>query len=60
MNDLTYKKERTWAFLHSSATSSKAQQHPRIYKYFPPDWRDLGKAGKHVYVKYDDKNGLRG
>ncbi len=58
MNDLIYKKNRIWAFLHSSAASSKAQQHPRLYKYFHPDWRNLGRVGKHVYVKYDDKNGF--
>jgi len=33
-------------------------QHPRVHKYLPPEWRDLGKVGKRVFVVYTEKNGF--
>jgi hypothetical protein len=52
--------EREWAFFHSSEKSSIRQQQTRIYKFLPPEVRDLGKRGKRTNVCYTVKNGFSG
>lgn len=58
MQDLVTRPRREWAFLHSSADSCKRQQMPRLYRYLPPAWRNIGKQGKTTYVSYTEKNGF--
>lgn len=56
--DLATKGDRHWAFFHSSADSSVRLQHPRVHKYLPPEWRDLGKQGNRTYVCFKEKTGF--
>jgi hypothetical protein len=56
--DLSHKPNRIWGFLHSSEDSSKRLQHPRLYRYMPPQWRDLGKVGKVTHVVYSEQRGF--
>jgi hypothetical protein len=56
--DMTDHPERIWGFLHSSEDSSKRLQHPRLYRYVPREWRDLGKVGKTVHVVYTEQRGF--
>jgi phage terminase large subunit-like protein len=53
-------REREWAFFHSSEKSSIRQQQTRIYKFLPPEVRDIGKQGKKTNVCYTAKNGFSG
>jgi hypothetical protein len=53
-----HKPNRIWGFLHSSEDSSKRLQHPRLYRYMPPEWRDLGKVGKVTHVVYSEQRGF--
>ena len=48
---------RAWA-LHQTSQTSIAQQQPRIYKYIPPELRNLGKKGRHTNISYTQKNGF--
>lgn len=55
---LVSKAEQLWACFHSSAESSIRQQQSRIHRFLPPQWRDLGKVGADVYVKYSKTGGF--
>lgn len=46
------------ACLHTLSDSSIRQQQPYIYKYLPPEWRNLGKVGKVTNICYTQKNGF--
>ena len=46
------------ACLHTLSDSSVRQQQPYIYKYLPPEWRNLGKVGKVTNICYTQKNGF--
>jgi hypothetical protein len=48
---------RVWC-LHSSAQSSVGMQQPFIYRYLPPELRDIGKRGRVTNVSYTVKNGF--
>lgn len=58
VEDLVNHPGREWAFFHSSHDSSIRLQHPRIYKYLPPEWRNIGKVGNSVNVSFTIKNGF--
>lgn len=58
IDDLVTKPNRIWGFLHSSEDSSKRLQHPRLYRYLPPEWRELGKVGKTTFVCYTEQRGF--
>jgi phage terminase large subunit-like protein len=58
VDSIATKDNQEWAMFHSSHDSSIRQQHARIYRYLPPEWRDLGKQGKMVNVCYTVKNGF--
>lgn len=46
------------ACFHASAGSSIKQQQASIYKYLPPNLRDIGKQGRVQNVSYTVKNGF--
>jgi phage terminase large subunit-like protein len=58
VEDLVNHTDRLWAFFHSSEQSSKRQQQSRVHRFLPPEWRDLGKIGADVYVKYTKIDGF--
>lgn len=58
VDKMVAKPKQEWAFFHSSSDSSIRLQQPRIYKYLPPEWRDLGKVGNAINVSYTIKNGF--
>jgi phage terminase large subunit-like protein len=58
VTNLVTKPDQLWACFHSSEESSIRQQQKRIYKFLPPKWRDLGKVGSDVYVKYTKTGGF--
>lgn len=51
---------QVWAFFHSSEQSSIRQQQSKVHQFLPPEWRDVGKVGSEVYVKYTKQNGFSG
>lgn len=51
---------QVWAFFHSSEQSSIRQQQSKVHQFLPPEWRDIGKVGGEVYVKYTKQNGFSG
>jgi hypothetical protein len=51
-SSLVEKPESIWACLHMSEQSSIAIQQPRVHKYLPPEWRNIGREGDHTYVKF--------
>jgi hypothetical protein len=57
---LVAKPEQLWACFHSSEQSSIRQQQSRIHRFLPPEWRDVGKVGADVYVKYTKPAGFGG
>jgi hypothetical protein len=57
---LVAKPEQVWACFHSSEQSSIRQQQSRIHRFLPPEWRDVGKVGADVYVKYTKPAGFGG
>lgn len=60
VGELVAKPEQLWAFFHSSEKSSIRQQQNKVYAMLPPEWRDVGKVGTEVYVKYTKQNGFSG
>lgn len=58
VDDQVAQPAREWACFHSSHDSSIRQQQSRIYKFLPPEWRDVGKQGKLVNVCYTAKAGF--
>lgn len=46
------------ACMHTSNYSSIRQQQKYLYKYLPPELRDLGKIGKITNISYTQKNGF--
>lgn len=51
------KPPKIWAFLHSSGPASIQLQHPRIYKFLPPEWR-ARRVGQRTHVSFTEKNGF--
>lgn len=49
---------RIWACLHSNEDSSIAIQQARVHKYLPPEWRNLGRSGDRIYVKFSEALGF--
>lgn len=60
VEDMVRHPNRIWAFFHSSEKSSINQQQGKVHAMLPPEWRDLGKVGDSVYVKYSKQNGFSG
>lgn len=60
VEDLVNKPNRLWAFFHSSEKSSVRQQQNKVHAMIPPEWRDCGKVGSEIYVKYSKQNGFSG
>lgn len=60
VEDMVRNPNRLWAFFHSSEKSSVNQQQNKVHAMIPPEWRDLGKIGDSVYVKYTKQNGFSG
>lgn len=58
VNDLVLKPDREWGFFHSSQDSSIRLQQSRIYRYLPPEWRDIGKQGKNINVSFKEVSGF--
>lgn len=58
--DLVDHPNKLWAFFHSSETSSVRQQQSRVHRFLPPEWRDIGKVGQDVYVKFTKTGGFGG
>ena len=46
------------ACFHTVSDTSIRQQQAYVYKYMPPEWRDLGKQGKITNICYTQKNGF--
>ena len=44
--------------MHTQSETSLRQQQPYIYRYLPPEWRNLGKLGKVTNISYTQKNGF--
>lgn len=55
---LVAKPEQLVAYFHSSEQSSIRQQQNRVHRFLPPEWRDLGKVGADVYVKFNSMAGF--
>jgi hypothetical protein len=60
VEDLVTTPGRLWAFFHSSEQSSIRQQQGKVHDMLPPEWRDCGKVGSDIYVKYSRQNGFSG
>lgn len=60
VGELVEHPSRVWAFFHSSEKSSIRQQQDKVHAMLPPEWRDIGKIGTDVYVKYTKQNGFSG
>lgn len=60
VEQLVAKPGQVWAFFHTTETSSIRQQQAKVWAMLPPEWRDLGKIGDSVYVKYTKQNGFSG
>lgn len=60
IEDMVKNPGKVWAFLHMTETSSIRQQQAKVYAMLPPEWRDLGKVGESIYVKYTKQNGFSG
>lgn len=60
VEDLVNHENRLWAFFHSSEQSSIRQQQSRVHRFLPPQWRDVGKVGQDVYVKFTKTGGFGG
>lgn len=60
VEELVNKPNQLWAFFHSSEQSSIRQQQSKVHAMLPPDWREIGKLGTSVYVKYTKQNGFSG
>jgi phage terminase large subunit-like protein len=58
VSDLVKAGGRIGACFHSSEQASIDQQHPRMFKFLPPEWRTLGKKGQRTYVCYTEKGGF--
>ncbi len=58
VEELTSAPGKIAGFFHSTETSSKLQQHPRVHRFIPPEWRDLGKQGRVANVSFTLKNGF--
>jgi len=58
VRDCVDKRDRIWACLHMSEDSSIAIQQARVHKYLPPEWRNLGRSGDRVYVKFSEALGF--
>lgn len=48
------------ACFEASEQASINKQQPMIHKTLPPEWRNVGKEGQLVYVKYTKQNGFSG
>lgn len=46
------------ACFHTVSDTSVRQQQAYVYKYLPPEWRDMGKIGKITNISYTQKNGF--
>jgi phage terminase large subunit-like protein len=49
-----------WAMFHTTERSSINQQQGKVHEMLPPEWRDLGKEGQNVYVKFSAAGGFGG
>ncbi len=49
---------RAWAF-HTTGPSSIAMQQPRVWKYLPPEWKNMRKS-RVADIKFSPKNGFAG
>ena len=47
-----------WGFFHSSEQSSINQQQPLVHLHLPPEWRNVGRVGTGVYVKWTKATGF--
>lgn len=57
---LVFKPGQRWAMFHTTERSSINQQQSKVHEMLPPEWRDLGKEGQHVYVKFSAAGGFGG
>lgn len=60
VEQLVNKSNQLWAFFHSSEQSSIRQQQSKVHAMLPPEWREVGKLGAEIYVKYTKQNGFSG
>lgn len=60
IEDMVNNPGKVWAFLHMTEASSIRQQQAKVHAMLPPEWRDLGKVGDQIYVKYTKQNGFSG
>lgn len=56
--DLSQNDNRVVACFRETETMSQLWQQSRIYKYLPPEWRDLGRKGTLTNVKYNKQTGF--
>lgn len=60
VEQLVTKERQRWAMFHTTERSSINQQQSKVHEMLPPEWRDLGKEGQHVYVKFSAAGGFGG
>jgi len=60
VENLVNNENRLGAFFHSSEQSSIRQQQSRVHRFLPPEWRDIGKLGSDIYVKFTKTGGFGG
>lgn len=58
VDDMANRPARLWAMFEASERASINKQQPRVHKMLPPEWRDLGKVGNDVYVKWTKATGF--
>jgi hypothetical protein len=56
--DLVENSGKLWTFFDRSERASINKQQRLIHGMLPPEWRDLGKVGSDIYVKYTKATGF--
>jgi len=55
---LSKNEDRVVACFRETEMMSQLWQQSRVYKFLPPEWRDLGKKGKTTNIKYTKQKGF--
>lgn len=58
VQDLVEHPGKLWTFFDRSERASINKQQRLIHSMLPPEWRDLGKLGSEIYVKYVKATGF--
>lgn len=58
VDDLVSHAGKLWTFFDRSERASINKQQRLVHEMLPPEWRDLGKVGAEIYVKYAKATGF--